>query len=260
MLGSVAGDMIGAPFEHHPTRGTEFDLFGPRSCFTYDTALTVATASALMGLGDFAAAYRYFGNLWPDAGYGGIFRRWLATPGSGPYGSFGNGSAMRVGPIGWAFDDVGQVLDWARRSASVTHDHPEGVKGARATALAILRFRQGDTVDEVRREIATRFEYDLDRTVVEIRPTYGFDVTCQGSVPESIICSLEARDWEDAVRLAVSLGGDADTQACIAGGIAEARFGGVPDEISQETRRRLDPVLLEVVDTLGRLLAPRGDA
>jgi ADP-ribosylglycohydrolase len=173
---------------------------------------------------DYRASILAFARRWPFAGYGGQFRQWFRRR-PAPYGSFGNGSAMRVSPVGWAWDTVDEVLREAERSAAVSHDHPEGIKGAQAVALGVLLARTGADNAAIRAELARRFGYDLTRTVDEIRPAYRFDVTCQGSVPEAIVCFLGAGGWEEAVRLAVSLGGDADTQACIAGALAEARWG-----------------------------------
>jgi len=198
--------------------------------------------------GDYAENYRIFGRLYPLAGYGKGFKTWLASKRGLPYNSWGNGSAMRVGPVGFAFDNEDDVLREAERSAAVTHDHPEGIKGAQAVALGILLARQGAETGQIKKEITARFGYDLERTVADIRPGYTFDVSCQGSVPEAIICFLESEDWEDAVRLAVSLGGDADTQACMAGSLAQARYGQVPSEIELATRKMLPDHLLEVVE------------
>ncbi|MBA3534923.1 MAG: ADP-ribosylglycohydrolase family protein, partial [Ardenticatenales bacterium] len=163
------------------------------------------------------------------------------------YNSWGNGSAMRVSPIGVVLDSVEAVLQEAERSAVVTHNHPEGIKGAQAAALALFLARRGESKATIRREITGRFEYDLGRSLDEIRPTYQFDVSCQGSVPESILAFLESDNYEDAVRKAVSLGGDSDTMACIAGSIAQAHYGGVPEEIAEEARRRLPTEFLEIL-------------
>lgn len=248
MLGAIAGDIIGSTHEFCPTKTVEFPLFTEASKFTDDTVLSVATAFSLLTDGDYAENYRIFGRLYPLAGYGKGFKEWLASKGGKPYGSWGNGSAMRVGPVGFAFDTEAEVLREAERSAAVTHDHPEGIKGAQAVALGILLARQGAEPDRIRKELTDRFGYDLDRTVKSIRPDYAFDVSCQGSVPEAIICFLEAGDWEEAVRLAVSLGGDADTQACMAGVLAQAGFGHLPSEIELATRKMLPEHLLEVVE------------
>ena len=251
MLGAIAGDIFGAAYEHHPLKRDDVDLFDAPRYFTDDTVLTVATAGALMGNGDYAAAYRDWGERYPGRGYGTWFHKWLGDPDRGPYNSFGNGSAMRVSPIGWAFDTLDEVLAEAERSASVTHNHPEGIKGAQATAAAVHLARTGATKEEIRREISTRFGYNLDRTVEAIRPDYRFDVTCQGSVPEALIAFLDADDFEHAIRLAISLGGDADTQAAVTGAVAEAFWGGVPGRIEKEVRDVLDRALLEVVDRFG---------
>jgi ADP-ribosylglycohydrolase len=256
MLGAVAGDIFGAPFERHALKKEDFDLFADHHFFTDDTVLTVATADALMGDGDYAGAYRSWGRRYPNRGYGPLFHKWLGRPGSGPYGSFGNGSAMRVSPIGWAFDTLEEVLAEAGRSAAVTHNHPEGIKGAQATAAAVHLARIGATKDEIRAEISGRFGYDLGRFAAEIRPDYRFDATCRGSVPEALIAFLDADDFEHALRLAISLGGDADTQAAVTGGVADAFFDGVPGRIEAEVRAVLDTSLLEVVDRWVRLLGP----
>jgi ADP-ribosylglycohydrolase len=255
MLGAIAGDIFGAAFEGQPLKKESFDLFAEGRWFTDDTVLTVATADALMGDGDYAAAYRSWGNLYPFCGYGGMFRKWLGDLERGPYNSLGNGSAMRVSPIGWAFDTLAEVLAEAARSAAVTHDHPEGIAGAQATAAAVHLARIGATKREIRAEIAGRFGYRLDRTVAAIRPDYGFDVTCRGSVPEALIAFLDADDFEHAIRLAISLGGDADTQAAIAGGVAEAFFGGVPERIADEINAVLDPPLAGVVERFRWMLS-----
>ena len=247
MLGAIAGDIIGSAHEFCPSKTMDFPLFTEASKFTDDSVLTVATAFSLLTDGDYAENYRIFGRLYPLAGYGGHFKEWLAGKDSQPYNSWGNGSAMRVGPVGFAFDTPEEVLAEAERSAAVTHNHPEGIKGAQAVALGVLLARQGAEPAQIKKEITERFGYDLDRTVKAIRPEYSFDVSCQGSVPEAIICFLESGDWEDAVRLAVSLGGDADTQACMAGVLAQARYGGLPSEIELTTRRMLPEHLLEIV-------------
>ncbi len=248
MLGAIAGDIIGSPHEFDAVKDTGFTLFTEGCRFTDDTVLTAATAFSLMTDGDYAENYRIFGRLYPLAGYGAAFKEWLEAEEPVPYGSWGNGSAMRVSPIGFALDDEAEVLAEAKRSAIVTHDHPEGVKGAQAVALAVLRARQGMAPADLRAELTERFGYDLDRTADDIRPAYAFDVSCQGSVPEALVCALEGDDWEACVRLAVSLGGDADTQACVAGAVAQARFGGVPAEIEDRVRTILPRHVLDIVE------------
>lgn len=252
MLGAIAGDIIGSVYETSPVKTVDFELFPPGARFTDDTLLTLATADALLGDGDYAGAYRRYGRAFPDAGYGGTFFGWLFSEHAGPYNSWGNGAAMRVSPIGFALDSVEDVLAEAARSAAVTHDHPEGIKGARATALAIFLARSGESKAKIRSEIQRRFGYDLQRSIDAIRPGYGFDVSCQGSVPESLIAFLESTDYESAVRNAISLGGDADTMACIAGGIAQAFYGAVPNQIDDEVRTRLPEDLLKVLNQFER--------
>lgn len=239
MLGCIAGDIIGSRFEFQPIKHRQFELFAPDSRFTDDTVLSLAVAESLMtGMG-FAESFRLFGRRYPDAGYGGFFARWVTAENEGPYYSLGNGSAMRVSPVAWFYDDLDSVSAAAVASASVTHNHPEGIKGAQAVAAAVLLCRQGRNKSDIKRYLEREFRYDLSRTLEEIRPGYGFDVTCEGAVPEALICFLEAESFEDAVRNAVSLGGDADTQACIAGAVSEAYFGEVPEPIRIQTLAKL---------------------
>jgi len=255
MIGAIAGDVIGSIYERHPVDGPDFlPLVAESARFTDDTVLTVATAHAILRGGDYAAAYRDWGARYTRAGYGGSFFQWLATPDAGPYGSWGNGSAMRVSPVGWAFDSEAEVLREAARSAAVTHDHAEGIKGAQAVALAVLMARGGAGKEDIRREISTRFGYDLSRTVEEIRPGYGFHVSCMKSVPEALVAFLDSVPFLDSaapehtIRLAVSLGGDADTQAAVAGSVAEAFYRGIPEPVRAPVLERLTPDLREVVD------------
>lgn len=262
MLGAIAGDIAGSTREWNRAESRRFPLFPPGSHFTDDTVLTVATAHAILTDGDYAAAYHTFGNRHPDAGYGGSFRNWLRSPDMRPYNSWGNGSAMRVSPVGWAFDTEQEVLREARRSAAVTHDHPFGIAGAQAVALGIFLARQHVSREDIRRTLSERFAYDLSRTVEDIRPTYSFDVSCQGSVPEAIIAFLAAADVEQAIRDAIWLGGDADTQAAIAGSLAEAWHGGVSVSMRDEARARLSDDLREVTDRFATryMKGPSGDA
>jgi ADP-ribosylglycohydrolase len=248
MLGFIAGDIIGSRFEHQPHKSKDFELFVSDCRFTDDTVLSVAVAETLLDQSDYALTIKRYFRRYPSAGYGARFTAWGMSDQLRPYFSFGNGSAMRVGPVGWFFDDLSKVLDEAARSSCATHDHPEGVKGAQAVAVAVFWARQGMGKDEIRSGIEDAFGYDLSRTLDSIRPGYHFDVTCQRSVPEAIIAFLEAESLEDAIRNAISLGGDADTQAAIAGGIAEAFWGGVPAEIERECRALLDRHLLSVLD------------
>ena len=237
IIGAIAGDVIGSAYEFNPTREYGFELFTPKSTFTDDTVLTMANAQWL--LEDEQHSHETLVNIMQDLchryewrGYGGRFVQWIVSSNPQPYGSFGNGSAMRVSPVGYYAKTLDEALELAKISAEVTHNHPEGVKGAQATAAAIFLARQGKTKQEISKYVAETFNYDLSRTLEEIRPDYTFDETCQRTVPEAITCYLEGRDYEDVVRLAVSLAADADTLAAIAGSIASATMD-VPNEISQ---------------------------
>ena len=258
MLGAIIGDIVGSPYEFsEKKKRKDFKLFSRWSSFTDDTVMTIAIADALRNVDNdagkaemeekFVESMRFWGNRYNDVGYGGLFYNWLMADYPIPYGSFGNGSAMRVSSVGWMYDSLEQTIEVAGWTAEVTHNHPEGIKGAKATASAIWMARKGYSKDEIKSFIEKEFKYDLCRTCDEIRPEYKFDATCQGSVPESIIAFLESTDYEDCVRTAVSLGGDTDTMACIAGGIAEA-FYGIPEGIIKEGRKRLSPDLRKVVD------------
>ena len=248
MIGAIAGDIISSVYESGWMKSTDFPLFSPESIFTDDTVLTVAVADRILHGKDYAATLKEYGRRYPNAGYGGMFYQWLYKPGSAPYKSYGNGSAMRVSPVGFAFNTIEEVLTEAQRSAEVTHNHPEGIKGAQAIASAIFLARTGKEKKEIAGYIEGQFGYNLRQTLDEIRPSYHFDETCQGSVPQAIIAFLESTDYEDAVRKAVSLGGDSDTLACMAGGIAQAYYGRIADCIVREVRQILDEDLLTIVD------------
>jgi ADP-ribosylglycohydrolase len=244
MIGSIAGDIIGSVFEFHPYKRTDFDLFGPASRFTDDTVLTVALADAILHGLDYADALKTYWKAYPHRGYGNRFRGWARGSLSGPYMSCGNGSAMRTAPVGWAYGTLEETLGRAEKYSAVTHNHPEGIKGAQAVAAAIYLARTGAGKNEIRDYVSHSFGYDLSRSCNQIRPGYRFDETCQATVPEAVTAFLESTDYESAVRLAVSLGGDADTLGCITGGMAEAFYGGVPKGILEEVRARLDGPLL----------------
>ena len=250
MIGAIAGDIIGSVYENKPIKTTDFPLFSDGSMFTDDTVLTVAVADALLNDRDYAKFLRIWGRRYPNAGYGKSFITWIAIDGHPPYGSWGNGAAMRVSPIGWVCNSFDEVLAEAECSAVVSHNHPEAIKGAQAVALAVYLARTGSTKKEIKTEITARFGYDLERTLDAIRPTYTFDVSCQGSVPESIICFLESVSYEDAVRTAVSLGGDSDTMACIAEGIAEAFYVTVPEQIASQVYDILPVKLKTILDSI----------
>lgn len=246
MIGAIAGDIIGSVYEYGSVKTKVFPLFQPGCFFTDDSVLTIAVAQAILEERSYLESIRELGRRYPNAGYGGSFGRWLFAPHPQPYNSWGNGSAMRVSPVGWAFATREDVLREASRSAKITHNHPEGIKGAQATALAIYLCRNGIHKEELRTEIERSFGYDLQRTVDEIRPRYSFDESCMRTVPEAIVAFLDSTSWEDAVRNAVSLGGDADTLACITGGIAEAFYGPAPELMAREVQARLAPELWEI--------------
>ena len=252
MIGAISGDVIGSVHEGALPQAKDFPLFVPRSRFTDDTVLTVAVASAIREGAEFGAAIRRWGRRYPNAGYGGWFAKWLFLEDAPPYNSFGNGSAMRVSAIGWAFDDLESVLREAAGSAAVTHDHPEGIKGAQAVAAAVLFARTGRTKNEIAALFCERFGYDCSMSLSELQRRGGFDVTCQGTVPAAAAAFLHSTDFEDAVRNAVSFGGDADTLACIAGAMAEAHYGGVPADIQVEVLHRLDEPLRAEVAAFAR--------
>lgn len=247
LFGAIAGDIIGSRHEWKACTDPQFALFSKSSKFTDDSVLTIAVADAILTQRGYGEAIVEYARRYPKAGYGSFFRRWLANDGVEPYNSFGNGSAMRVSPVAWAFKAEEEVLREAERSAAVTHNHPEGIKGAQSVALAIYLARTGADKGQVRKEIEARFGYNLHRTLDEIRPVYQWDSTSPGSVPESIISFLESTNFESTIRNAILLGGDADTMAAIAGSIAEAYYG-VPEEIVAEVRKRLPADLLDVVE------------
>ncbi|MCY1056048.1 ADP-ribosylglycohydrolase family protein [Nannocystis sp. SCPEA4] len=246
MIAAIAGDIIGSVHERANIKRTDFTLFKSHSRFTDDTVMTLAVADCLLHRRPYAATLRAYGRRYPDRGYGGMFRKWLADHAMGPYQSFGNGSAMRVSPVGFAMRTLDEVMSEARASALPTHDHPEGIKGAQALAVAVFLARRGADKAKIRHEIEDRFGYDLRRTVAAIRPRYAFDVTCQGSVPEAIVAFLDSDDVESAIRLAISLGGDADTLACMAGAVAQAFYKDVPPAIAAEVEKRLTPELWQL--------------
>ena len=252
MIGAIAGDIIGSVYERCPIKTKEFPLFHPQCRFTDDTVLTVAVADAILTRRPYGQSMREIGRRYPRAGYGGSFIGWLHSDHPQPYNSWGNGSAMRVSPVGFAFNTEDEVLSEAEKTASISHNHPEGVKGAQATALSVYLARSGHTKEEIREQINQRFGYNMHRSVENIRPTYSFDVSCQGTVPEAIIAFLDSGSYEDAVRNAVSLGGDSDTLACITGGIAEAFYRSVPDGIRAKVRKVLTPDLLRITEAFCR--------
>lgn len=251
MTGAIAGDIIGSVYEFDNIKTTDFPLFTNESDYTDDTIMTVAVADWLLKGGDLAKVMQRYGREYPypTGGYGGRFSGWLREKDPQPYNSWGNGSAMRVSAVGWMFDSLEKTLEVAKETAVVTHNHPEGIKGAQATAAAIYLARTGKSKQDIKQYIETTFSYDLGRTCDEIRPFYRFNESCQGTVPEAIIAFLDSSGFENAIRLAVSLGGDSDTLACITGGIAEA-FYGIPEDIKLEVKKRIPEKFNEIISQL----------
>lgn len=255
IIGAICGDIIGSVYERHSIKTKEFKLFSEISHFTDDTVLTLAIANWLLedknSMEVLSKNLREFASTYPHAGYGRSFMHWIYQDSSESYGSWSNGSAMRVSPCAWVAKSLEESQNLAKTSAIVTHSHPEGIKGAQATSDAIYLARTGSTKDEIKNHIETAYGYDLSRTLDEIRPDYDFELECAKSVPESIICFLEAEDFEDAVRNAISLGGDADTQAAIAGSISSA-YWDVPQDIYENALNRLDDNLFTVFKNFNR--------
>lgn len=247
MFGSIVGDIIGSTYEFNNAQSYDFDPFPPGSDFTDDTVLTIAIAEAILNKKDYAETVREYAQNYPGRGYGGMFREWIYMENPKPYNSFGNGSAMRASPVGWAFDTLEKTLEESAKSASITHNHPEGIKGAQATASGIFLARNGHNKKEIKNFIAGRFSYNLDRALAEIKPFYSFDETCQKTVPEAIICFLESENFEDAIRKAIWLGGDSDTLACITGGIAEAFYKEIPHQWMKKAFEFLNKEFIETV-------------
>jgi len=249
MLGAIIGDIVGSIYEVENYRAKDFKFFDRRADFTDDTVCTIAVADALLHGTNPAEALHDWCGRYRGRGYGGMFAQWLARGNRRPYGSFGNGAAMRVSPAGFLARSLDEALAMSRKVTEVTHNHPEGLKGAAATAHAIFLARRRATADRIRKTIQSEYGYDLARTVDGIRPHYRFDATCQGTVPEALICALEARDFEDAIRNAISIGGDSDTIGAIAGGVAEALFG-IPDELRKAGVSRLPKDMRRVLEEL----------
>lgn len=246
MLGAISGDIIGSYYEFFSVKNKDFEMFVPKSRFTDDTVLTVALAESILTQKSYTSTlHKYFDN-YQQAGYGASFLKWCLAKKTEPYNSLANGSAMRVSPVAWANETIEDVIKAAEKSSEVTHNHPEGIEGAVATAVAIFMARNGSSKKEIRDKVEELTNYDLNRKVDDIRKIYKFELFASKSVPEAIICFLESENFEDTIRNAISLGGDADTQACIAGSIAEAFYGGVPKEIAVKSLTYLDENLLSL--------------
>ena len=249
MIGAIIGDIVGSRFEFaNHRRFDDFELFALDSDFTDDTVLTVATAKVLLDGGSYAQVYRSFALRYPGRGYGGRFSRWVENAAMGPYNSYGNGSAMRISPVGFAFEGLAATLAEAKRSAEVTHNHPEGVKGAQALAQAIFMARKGESKETIRQAITASFAYDFSRSIAQIRRVNQFDETCQGSLPEALTCFFESQDFEDCLRISVSIGGDTDTIACMAGDLAQAYYKAIPAWIVEKARSFLPEEFIEILN------------
>lgn len=250
MIGAIIGDIAGSCYEFTGNKNPAVELFPPGADFTDDSILLVATADALLSDFNFKRCYRTYGSWFPDpmGGYGARFGSWLGDLDPTPYGSWGNGAAMRAPPIGWLNKPLPEILEVARSSAAVTHNHPEGIKGSSAVAAAVWLARRGENKDSIRSYLEAEFGYNLRRSCADIRPTYQFNESCQGTVPEAIIAFLDSNYFEHAIRQAISLGGDADTLATITGSIAEVFYREIPEEMVKAARSRLDPRLLKVID------------
>lgn len=252
MRGAIIGDIVGSRLEKNNVKSKNFELFTKQSRFTDDTVLTIAIADCILYSKDYEERVKKYGRAYPLAGYGGTFKKWLAGIIKGPYNSWGNGSAMRVGPIGFAFEDEHTILAEAKKSAEITHNHEEGIKGAQAIAMAIFLARKHKSKREIKTYIENKFGYDLSRTIDEIRPSYTFDVSCQGSVPESIIAFLESENFEDAIRTAISIGGDSDTIASMTGAIADAFYPSIPTELIDKMNEYLPADFKTIISTFNQ--------
>ena len=245
MLGAIVGDVVGSVYEGKTIRSKEFELFTTKSHFTDDTVLTIAVADSLLNQTPYNHSIKKYFNQYPRAGYGARFMLWGFSDSLEPYNSFGNGSAMRVSPIAYGFDRLEQILEEAKQSASATHNHPEGIKGAQAIAAAIFMARNHHSKPEIKAFIESQFAYDLSVELTAVEPA---GVTCQRSVPQALIAFLASTSFEDTIRNAIFIGGDSDTLACMAGGIAEAFYGGVPEFIAQQTLQCLDDPLRAITE------------
>lgn len=248
LMGTICGDIIGSWYEFAPTKRYDFKLFTETSKFTDDTVCTIGIADALINKLPFDLRLRYWCKRYPRAGYGGMFSSWIYSFINEPYNSWGNGSAMRVSPIGAYADTLDNCLFLAKQSAEITHNHPEGIKGAQAVASAIFFALHRCDKSEIKNYIENKFGYNLSRRYQDIKPYYSFQVSCQKSVPESIIAFIESTDYESTIRLAVAYGGDADTMAAIAGGIAAAYYGEIPTSIMDKCREILSDDIISVID------------
>ena len=248
LIGAVAGDIIGSTYEWDNVKTTDFKLFRRKSRFTDDTVLTMAVAKSILDNEDFGANIQKFARKYPHRGYGSFFRKWIHSENPQPYGSYGNGGAMRVSPVGFAFNDIDKVLKKAKESAEPTHNHPEGIKGAQAIASAIFWARKGKDKNYIRTFVENTFGYDLNFTIESLRPTYQFSATAPDTVPHAIVAFLDSTDFENAIRLAISLGGDSDTIAAMTGSIAAAFYKNIPETITEEVEKFLPDEFINIMN------------
>lgn len=253
MLGAITGDIIGSVYEFDSLKPEyDFPLFTEESFFTDDTVLTIALADSILSGIDYKTKLLEYYHLYPDCSYGLRFRDWTNSDNPQPYNSWGNGSAMRVSPVGWAYNDLETVLQKAKESAEVTHNHPEGIKGAQATAASIFLARTKKSKKEIKEFVEKTFNYNLDLDIEDLRKNYQFNESCQDTVPQAIFTFLVSDSFEDSIRKAIYIGGDSDTLAAINGSIAEAYYSGVPEEIKSEVYKRLDARLKNIIDRFVR--------
>jgi len=248
MLGAIIGDIAGSTYEFNKALSHYFETMPEDSRYTDDTVLTVAIADAILHNRNYKDSLLEYARKYPNAGYGEKFTEWFHNDDPQPYNSFGNGSAMRVSPVGWAFDSIEKVMEEAKKTAEPSHNHPEGIKGAQATAATVFLAREGKSKTDIKKFLQGAFDYDIARTYDELKATYKNNLICQFTVPESIICFLESVDYEDAIRKAIFLGGDSDTLACITGSMAEAYYRVVPEDLARLAEEKLDEQLMITVN------------
>ncbi len=248
IIGAIAGDILGSSYQCKNPKTTSFKLLQPDATYTDDTVLTIAIADSLINKKKFAPTLAEYGKKYPDRGYGKNFSQWIHTQSLLPYNSYGNGSAMRVSPIGFMYNNLEKVIKTAKQSAEITHDHVEGIKGAQAIAAAVFLARIGKSKHDIKNFIIHTFIYDLDFTIEGIRSTYSFQDSCQNTVPQAIVAFLESNDYESAIRLAISLGGDSDTLACMTGGIAAAFYKEIPTNIIEFVNTKLPSEFIDIIN------------
>lgn len=248
IFGAIAGDVIGSTYEFKNEKSVDINIFVEESKFTDDTVLTIAVADAILNNKDFGKTIWEYGNKYIDRGYGGRFLEWLGSEKPEPYNSWANGSAMRVSPVGWAYSTLHETLEMAKKSAEVTHNHPGGIRGAQAIASAIYLARNGFSKKAIKDYISQTFEYDLNFKLDDIREEYKFHVSCKYSVPQAIVAFLESTDFESAIRLAISIGGDSDTISAMTSSISVAFYNQISDDIYNFVKSRLPQDFIDIIE------------